>query len=219
MDHATRYVGESRPSRPAVLAFPLVLLTDSRPKSLTHARLEIRDVLSRTGLDRAAAIDLEIAAGEILSNTQRHAYPGTVGPVFVEVFTTFSGVMVVIIDHGKATRPMKTPAVQPSPSEFGGQGLYLVSQLADDHSIGVGVAGYGLVVLLVKKFRAAHTGDVNQGQPVGTALLLQTRAHDALRRSAALIATSGTAVTDTQRMLAEARIERLEHRLADRPVA
>ena len=150
MDHATTRLSELRDSGLSHIARPLALKTDSRPESLTDARRQIRQAMSATGLGPEAASDMEIAASEVLSNTHRHAYPGTIGPVFVEVFCTVLAVMVVIIDHGRATGAVPIPNVQPSRTQYGGRGLYLVGQLVDNCSLGVSATGHGLVVLLGK---------------------------------------------------------------------
>lgn len=177
--------------------------------------------MSATGLGPKAASDMELAASEALSNTYRHAYPGTIGPVFVEVFRTVLAAVVVIIDHGRATGAPPIPSVQPSRTQYGGRGLYLVGQLVDDCSVGVGVRGHGLVVVLGKwldngfGFRPLiPSRGVNRRRPVGTALVLSIRAHEAIRRSAKLIVMSQQVLTVTRPLIEEARIEWLEHQIA-----
>lgn len=210
-----RHSGISRVSR------PLRLMTDSDPESLAEARRQIRQAMNATGLDPEATGDMELAASEALSNTHRHAYPRTIGPVFVEVCRTILSVVVVIIDHGGATDAPPIPSIQPSRTQYGGRGLYLIGQLVDACSIGVSATGHGLVVVLAKwlsndlGFRPLPARrDVNQGRPVGTAMVLSIRAHEAIRRSAELVAMSQQALAVTRPVIEDARIERLEHQIA-----
>lgn len=196
----------------------LLLLTDSRPDSLTTARCRIRDALAAAGLGPDATSDMEIAASEVLSNTHRHAYPGTVGPVFVEVFQTAIAIAVVVIDHGRAVEAVSISRSVPARTTPGGRGLYLASQLVDDYSVDVSLGGHGLVVLLLKWLGAQtspplHSDDVNQSRPVGTAMVLSVQAHEALRRSAELVATLVQRLEVAKTAIEDASIERLEHRI------
>src|SRR5215472_7323571 len=126
MEPATTWPSTRRNSGTSRSSRLLRLMTDSRPESLTDARRQIRQALSAAGVGPGATLEMEIAASEILSNTHRHAYPGTIGPVFVEVFHTAMMVMVIIIDHGIATDAPALPRVQPLTTQYGGRSLYLV---------------------------------------------------------------------------------------------
>jgi anti-sigma regulatory factor (Ser/Thr protein kinase) len=143
-----RAVGASRVMR---------LLTDSRPKSLESARRQVSQTLARAGLGPDAALEMEIATGEILSNTHLHAYPSGTGPVFVEVFCAAGSVAVIVIDHGTATAAVAVPAGQPSFTRYGGRGLYLIGELTDKVKIRVSGVGHGLAVLIAKSFEHRQT--------------------------------------------------------------
>src|SRR5579864_9687402 len=89
------------------------LLTDSRPESLGNARRQVSQALAHAGLGSEAVGEMEIAAGEVLSNTHLHAYPSVIGPVFVEVFCAIGLATVIVIDHGTATTTVTVPEGQP----------------------------------------------------------------------------------------------------------
>lgn len=133
------------------------LLTDSRPESLTNARRQVSQALAQAGLCPEAALEMEIAAGEVLSNAHRHAYPSGVGPVSVEVFCTIGLVAVIVIDHGTAIAAVAVPPGQPSLTRNGGRGLYLMGQLTDKIKIRVSGIGHGLAVLIAKSFGPEQT--------------------------------------------------------------
>lgn len=126
------------------------LLTDSHPESLGDARRRVSQALAKAGLHPEAVLEMEIAAGEILSNTHLHAYPSGVGPVFIEVFCAIGAVAVVVIDHGTATAAVAVPPGQPCLTHPGGRGLYLMGQLTDRVRIRVSTIGHGTAVLITK---------------------------------------------------------------------
>ena len=134
------------------IARVLRLHTDSRPESLREARREVRHAVAQAGLGLRAAQDLEVAAGEVLTNTHDHAYAAGTGPVFVEVFHTSRMVGVVIIDIGAADTPTVVPSTPPPSTDHRGRGLYMVGRLADEVNIRVSAIGHGLAVLVVKRF-------------------------------------------------------------------
>jgi anti-sigma regulatory factor (Ser/Thr protein kinase) len=122
----------------------LQLRTDSHPESLGHARRQVRDTVVEAGLAADAARNLEIAVGELLANVYQHAYPGRIGPVFVEVLTAPEVVMVTVRDEGAGSVPPAIPATLPPGSARGGRGLYLVERLVDACEITVNPAGHGV---------------------------------------------------------------------------
>ena len=130
----------------------LHLLADSQPATLTHIRKQVRDTAAQLGLNLHAVSDLEVAAGEVLSNVYRHAYCG-VGPVFVDVFHTAKTVEVVISDIGKAREAVTVRRTPPPKASFGGRGLYLVGRLVDDLRIQVNENGHGLVVRMSMRLK------------------------------------------------------------------
>ena len=224
MEPVTTRPATSPNHRSSAISRSLLLLTDSRPDSLTTARRCIRETLSAAGLSPDATSDMEIAASEVLTNTHRHAYPGIIGPVFVEVFQMAIAMAVLVIDHGRAVEAVPIPRSVPTRTTTGGRGLYLASQLVDDYSVTVGAAGHGLVALLLKwrggqRPRPPRTGDVNQGRPVGTAMALSAHVHEALHRSSKLIATSEQTLAEARTAIENATMEYLEHRIGYRPSA
>jgi len=132
------------------------LLTSSRPDALGDARRRVSQALAQTGLGRDAVSEMEIAAGEVLSNTHLHAYPSGIGPVFIEVFCTIGLATVIVIDHGTATAVVAIPEAQPSLVGYGGRGLYLTGHLTDSVKVRVSRIGHGLAVLIAKSFEPEH---------------------------------------------------------------
>ena len=130
---------------PVQIVRDLHFRADSQPATLTRIRKEVRETAAQLGLNVYAVSDLEVAAGEVLSNVYRHAYNG-VGPVFVDVYHATKTVEVVISDIGKAREAVSVPRTPPPNANYGGRGLYLVSRLVDDLRIRVNDHGHGLVV-------------------------------------------------------------------------
>lgn len=100
---------------------------------------------------------MEVAAGEILSNTHMHAYYSRVGPIFVEVFQLQWTVSVVVIDMGDAVVAPVVPSTLPSYTRRGGRGLYLARRLSDELECTVNRVGHGLTVRVTKSFADAPT--------------------------------------------------------------
>ena len=135
----------------------LHLLADSLPGTLTYVRKQVGATAASAGLSPQAVWDLEVAAGEVLSNVHRHAYAGGIGPVSVEVFHTTKTVEVVISDTGKAREAVTVRRTRPSNTDQCGRGLYLVGRLVDDVKIRVNHGGHGLVVRISMRLKNAQT--------------------------------------------------------------
>jgi len=103
---------------------------------------------------------MEVAVGEILSNTHVHAYHSRVGPVFVEVFQLQRTVSVVVIDMGDAVVAPVVPRTLPSYTRRGGRGLYLANRLSDEMECTVNRVGHGLTVRVTKWFADARCGGI-----------------------------------------------------------
>jgi anti-sigma regulatory factor (Ser/Thr protein kinase) len=125
----------------------------SDPKTFGELRREVREALIlRAGLSAAAADDMELAVGELLSNVHEHAYRGDVGPMAVAVLRSRLAVSVLVLDHGNATMVPRVPAESPAPTSKGGRGLYLVGVLADRILMCVNKKTGGLTVRITKYF-------------------------------------------------------------------
>jgi len=132
--------------------------------------MEIRRAIAETGLTREAVLDMEIVAGEILSNVHRHAYPSGIGPVVVEVFHTARRVTVAVIDSGMAVVEPVVPHTLPTRTEGGGRGLYLASRLADEVTFSLNAEGHGLAVRATKQFEDPSVEKVateDRAAPIG----------------------------------------------------
>lgn len=133
------------------------LLTSSRPEALGDARRQVSQALAQAGLGRNAVSEMEVAAGEVLSNTHLHAYPSGIGPVFSEVFCAIGLATVIVIDHGAATTTVAIPEGQPSVAGYGGRGLYLTDHLSDGVKVRLSRIGHGLAVLIAKSLEPEQT--------------------------------------------------------------
>jgi anti-sigma regulatory factor (Ser/Thr protein kinase) len=98
---------------------------------------------------------MDVAAGEVLSNTYSHAYYSGIGRVFVEVFQIQRSATVVVVDMGDAVVAPVIPNTLPYPTRTGGRGLYLVSHLCDQVMFAVNRVGHGLTVRMTRWFEDA----------------------------------------------------------------
>jgi anti-sigma regulatory factor (Ser/Thr protein kinase) len=128
------------------------LHTDSSPESLTAARQQIRRAAQLTRLTKKGVAELEMAAGELLSNVHRHAYANEAGPLFIEVFHTPRMITLIVIDRGSAVATPALPSVLPPRDSVTGRGLYLVSRLSDEVMMAVNPIGHGLAIRISKWF-------------------------------------------------------------------
>jgi anti-sigma regulatory factor (Ser/Thr protein kinase) len=136
----------------------LRLHTDSSPVSLTDARRQVREAAAHTQLADKAVSEIEMMAGELLSNVHRHAYDCRVGPVFVELFQTPRMVTLVVIDLGDGSVAPAVPETLPSRHSVSGRGLYLVSRLSDELELKVNALGHGLAVRASKWLDGTRPG-------------------------------------------------------------
>jgi anti-sigma regulatory factor (Ser/Thr protein kinase) len=128
----------------------LSIRTDSRTESLRVARKCIREAVLGVGASPGVASDIELAAGEALSNIYRHAYNCAAGLVEIQLDQTGPNVSVTVSDDGHATTPPVVPETLPATTGTGGRGLYLMHRLVDDVTISVNATGHGIVVHLTR---------------------------------------------------------------------
>jgi serine/threonine-protein kinase RsbW len=133
--------------------FLLRLLTNSDSFVMRDMRRQVLYALLSGGLGRQAAEEMDVAVGEVLSNANRHAYHGDIGPVRVGVFRSERAASVVVVDDGEAMKTPEVPRSAPPPTSDGGRGLYLARQLTDGLAIRVSKKGSGLVVWLTKRLK------------------------------------------------------------------
>lgn len=107
----------------------------------------------RAGASVGIASEIELAAGEALSNTYTHAYNATAGPVEIQIDQTGTHVIVSVIDGGQATIAPVIPDTLPATTLIGGRGLYLMRRLLDDVTISISPTGHGLVVQMTRRVR------------------------------------------------------------------
>ena len=116
----TMWPSASPPAAEGVLSWHL-----SDVAELPGVRAQVRTAL--TGAASADLLDrLVLALDEMASNALRHGG----GAVTAGVRATDAAYLIVVSDQAAQTPP--TPAVGRDPS-FGGLGLYLIAELADQH--------------------------------------------------------------------------------------
>ena len=107
------------------------------------------------GASGSEASEIELAAGEALSNAHRHAYPDGVGLVEVDVQAFQSELAVTIHNDGREVSPPIVPSALPASNSPSGRGLYLISRIMDSVEVGIDRQGHGVILRMAR--RLAHT--------------------------------------------------------------
>lgn len=101
------------------------------------------------GAEDEAAHDVQLAVNEVLTNAARHAYPGTVGSIEIEIELKDGRFTVLVEDRGgPITGPIDVPSVRPGPGHP--RGLYVVSRLMDEVEVTANGQGDGVAVKMSK---------------------------------------------------------------------
>ena len=110
----------------------------SEPQRLAGLREWLRQELTRHQVEQHEQFGLQVAVGEICSNSIKHAYNWLGGkPIHVSVRGTDDRLIIEVRDFGKKFDPQ---AYQPPDLEAvpeGGVGLHLVRQFVDELSFDV----------------------------------------------------------------------------------
>ena len=126
------------------------LSLESRPESLRIGRKVIRQLALLAGASDVEAAEIELSAGEALTNAQRHAYPQGTGTIGIEVQAFNAQLSVIIHNDGKEVAAPPIPNALPDRQDAGGRGLYLIDHLMDDVEIGIDAQGHGVILRMTR---------------------------------------------------------------------
>jgi len=110
----------------------------SEPQYLARLREWLRGELTRLKVEHREQFGLQVAVGEICSNSIRHAYAGLGGkPIHVTVRESEDRLVIEVRDFGKKFDPesYRPPDLEAVPE--GGIGLHLARQFVDEFSYDV----------------------------------------------------------------------------------
>ena len=107
----------------------------SESTQLARVRSWLGEQLARRGVDAPTRSALQVAVGELTTNSIKHAYGGQTGqPIHISVTSRDDGVVIQVEDFGTPFDPATYR--QPNLDEMNesGVGLYIVTRLADEFS-------------------------------------------------------------------------------------
>ncbi len=111
------------------------LVITSESAQLARLRSWLGEQLARLGVDEHTQSALQVAVGELATNSIKHAYGGRAGqPIHISVASRDGGVVIQVEDFGEPFDPAAYR--QPNLDEMNesGVGLYIVKRLADEFS-------------------------------------------------------------------------------------
>jgi serine/threonine-protein kinase RsbW len=112
-----------------------VLVITSESRQLARVRAWLGRQLARRGVDAPTQSALQVAVGELTTNSIKHAYGGRTGqPIHISVTSRAGDVVIQVEDFGKPFDPgtYRTPNLDEMNES--GVGLYIVKRLADEFS-------------------------------------------------------------------------------------
>jgi serine/threonine-protein kinase RsbW len=115
----------------------MIRLTWDLPADSKHVRLcriLVRTALEHMNVNRREVEELELTIGELCSNVVRHAEMAPGKSYQVELELLDEAAFITITDKGIGFEPELTE--EPTPTESGGLGLWLVGQLMDKLEFG-----------------------------------------------------------------------------------
>jgi len=115
---------------------PAAVLVDPDP---ARARAAAASAAAAAGLDGPYTEDLLVVASELVTNGHRHGAP----PVTFEAWAAPGRVLVSVTDSGPGPSDALV-GLQRSDRAFGGMGLWITHQLADDVVLDFGPAGFAV---------------------------------------------------------------------------
>lgn len=112
---------------------PETLVIGSDSRELARVRAWLGEQLARRGLDAHAQSALQVAVGELATNSIKHAYEGRAGqPIHISVESRDDGVVIKVEDFGKPFDPARYRHPDLDEMNEEGVGLYIVKRLADE---------------------------------------------------------------------------------------
>lgn len=110
----------------------------SEPQHLARLREWLRGEFTRLNVEHHEQFGLQVAVGEICSNSIRHAYAGLGGkPIHVSVRGSDDRLVIEVRDFGKKFDPQSYRPPDLEAVVEGGIGLHLVRQFVDELSYDV----------------------------------------------------------------------------------
>jgi anti-sigma regulatory factor (Ser/Thr protein kinase) len=120
------------------------------PRTLRILRKVVKCTAQELGASEAAAVDIELAVGEVGSNAYEHAYGCGVGPLEVDIAFDGQRFTVEVRNHGKSIFPPAVP--EQMPQGLRGRGLYIVDKLMDRVEVVNPIHdGWGTAVRMMKR--------------------------------------------------------------------
>ena len=114
---------------------PSRLVITSESAELARVRVWLRERLSEIGVPRHEQSGLQVAVGEVASNSIKHAYGGQAGqPIHIAVESRGDSVVIEIEDFGTPFDPARYRDPNLDEPNEGGMGLYIARRLADEFS-------------------------------------------------------------------------------------
>lgn len=112
---------------------PETLVIGSDSRELARVRAWLGEQLAQRGLDAHAQSALQVAVGELATNSIKHAYEGRAGqPIHISVESRDDGVVIKVEDFGKPFDPARYRHPDLDEMNEEGVGLYIVKRLADE---------------------------------------------------------------------------------------
>ncbi len=133
---------------------PFTLVFPSRPEYLLLARLALVGVVRIGEVDDVALADLQLAVTEAAANACRHAYPGEIGEVRVQLTLDDDGRLEVVVeDDGPGFDPDSVEEWRPNELGEDGMGLAIIRAVADEVEIGSRANGSGTRLRFTRSLR------------------------------------------------------------------
>ena len=120
----------------------------AHPQNAGRARERVREAAARAGFTGLDLADIEIAAGEAVTNAILYGSPAASSRIVISYGTTEAGFIIQVRDEGHGFDP-KAVRTDEDTDALGGRGLHLMRALMD--KIDLHYDGDGMVALLLKK--------------------------------------------------------------------
>ncbi|HET9799672.1 MAG TPA: ATP-binding protein [Gemmatimonadaceae bacterium] len=112
------------------------LASDARRERLGELLAFIDGACARAGVPRDLALDVRLAAEEVVTNVIEHGYAGAGGPITIGVRREPRRVVIVVEDRAPPFDPATVPAVDPAVPldhrQIGGLGWHLATRVMDE---------------------------------------------------------------------------------------
>lgn len=120
----------------------------AHPQNAGLARERVRNAAVRAGFAGLDLADIEIAAGEAVTNAILYGSPTALSRVVLACGMTDAGFVIQVRDEGSGFDP-STTRINEDADALGGRGLHLMRALMDE--VDLHYDGHGMVAFLLKK--------------------------------------------------------------------